>query len=44
VLVSSGYSNDPAMTDYRRHGFIGVLVKPYTTEVMTHILGDVISG
>ncbi len=29
AIVSSGYSNDPVVTDYRKHGFIGVLAKPY---------------
>lgn len=29
VLVSSGYSNDPIMTNYRDHGFCGVIEKPF---------------
>ena len=29
VIVSSGYSNDPVMSDYRNHGFRYVLPKPY---------------
>jgi PAS domain S-box-containing protein len=44
VLVSSGYSNDPVMTDYRQYGFAGVLTKPYNTAEITRALGDVISG
>jgi PAS domain S-box-containing protein len=32
AVVSSGYSNDPIMSDYRKHGFDGVVAKPYTVE------------
>ncbi|MCL5422552.1 MAG: PAS domain S-box protein, partial [Nitrospirae bacterium] len=30
AIVSSGYSENAALSDYARHGFIGVLKKPYT--------------
>ena len=29
AVVSSGYSTDPVMANYREHGFCGVAVKPY---------------
>lgn len=29
ILVSSGYSNDPVMADYKTHGLKGIIAKPY---------------
>jgi len=29
VIVSSGYSNDPILSDYKKYGFSGIVVKPY---------------
>jgi len=42
VLVSSGYSSDPAMSGYRKYGFAGVLTKPYTKDEIAGALSDII--
>lgn len=38
VLVSSGYSDDPIMSEYRRYGFSGVITKPYDIAELGHAL------
>ena len=38
ALVSSGYTNDPVMTNYRKYGFSGVMPKPYTKDQMIRAL------
>ena len=38
VIVSSGLSNDPIMAEYRDHGFIGVIAKPYTVKKLSAIV------
>jgi len=44
AIVSSGYCNDPVMSDFRKHGFSGVLCKPYNAEEMSRILDMVINS
>jgi PAS domain S-box-containing protein len=42
AIVSSGYSNDPVMADYKRYGFKGVITKPYSIENFSKTLSEVI--
>ena len=44
VLVSSGYSNNPIMSNYRDHGFDGVLTKPYDINDVSIALRDLLAG
>lgn len=41
VIVSSGYSNDPIMTNFREYGFSGFLPKPYKLEELKRVLKEV---
>ncbi len=41
AVVTSGYSNDPVMADFARHGFAGVLVKPFRFEDLRELLARI---
>ncbi|HPT88579.1 MAG TPA: PAS domain S-box protein [Bacillota bacterium] len=43
VIISSGYSNNPIMAEYRKYGFCGVVVKPYQIEELSRVLSEVLS-
>ncbi len=42
AIVSSGYSNDPVMANFREYGFCGVVTKPYTIDELSEALCKVI--
>ena len=42
VIVSSGYSNDQVIAEYRQYGFRGAVCKPYQLQEMSDILHDVL--
>ncbi len=44
AIVSSGYSNDPIMADFKRHGFRGVVAKPYEVRELVKTLNRVLAG
>jgi two-component system cell cycle sensor histidine kinase/response regulator CckA len=44
AIVSSGYSDDFVMADFRKYGFDGVIAKPYRAEELGEVLAKVLSG
>lgn len=42
AIVSSGYSNDEVMANYKSYGFKAVIVKPYRIEDLSKILGELL--
>ena len=44
VIVFSGYSSDPIMSDYKQYGFDGVLAKPFTLYDMNNLLSKLIGN
>ncbi len=44
AIVSTGYSNDPILSDYGKYGFRGVISKPYKIEELGDIVYEVING
>jgi two-component system, cell cycle sensor histidine kinase and response regulator CckA len=39
VIVSSGYSTDPVMSDFKKYGFSAAVTKPYTIGELEKALG-----
>ena len=43
AIVSSGYSSDPIMSDYKQYGFKDVMAKPYKIEELDEVVQRVIA-
>jgi len=43
AIVSSGYSSDLAMSDFRKHGFRGMVAKPYDVAELATIIRGVLA-
>jgi len=44
AIVSSGYSNDPIMANYREYGFSNILFKPYRIEDLRKTLAETLGA
>lgn len=43
LIVSSGYSSDPIMSDYRSYGFSGAVAKPYNVGEFSQMLSSLLA-
>lgn len=44
AIVSSGYSNDIMIAEYKKYGFSGFIVKPYRFSELSRVVHQVITG
>jgi len=44
AIVSSGYANDPIMSDYQKYGFRGVVAKPYDIEDLKNAIQEALAS
>ena len=44
VVVSSGYSNDPIMAEYKKYGFCAAIVKPYLLKDLSRAIDEVLGS
>jgi FixJ family two-component response regulator len=44
VVVSSGYSDDPIMSDPLKYGFVAAISKPYQIKDLTKIVSSVLKN
>ncbi len=42
AIASSGYADDPIMTEYKKYGFSGVVAKPYEIKELSEVLHSII--
>jgi CheY-like chemotaxis protein len=44
TVVSSGYSSDLAMADFRKHGFCGMVARPYDVARLSAVISEALGG
>ncbi|MDX2435374.1 MAG: response regulator [Desulfobacterales bacterium] len=42
VIVSSGYSNDPVMANFKGYGFCSAIAKPYQLQELSKVINQLI--
>ena len=43
VIVSSGYSTDSIMANYKEYGFDAAIVKPYSTQELSQVISQLLN-
>ncbi|MBI3565096.1 MAG: PAS domain-containing protein [Elusimicrobia bacterium] len=43
AIVSSGYSSDPVLAEFKKHGFRAALPKPYSAQQLSQVLHDLLA-
>ncbi|MHA1746162.1 MAG: ATP-binding protein, partial [Promethearchaeota archaeon] len=43
VIVTSGYSNDPVLSNFQNYGFDGKIEKPFVIETMSRVISEIIN-
>ena len=41
AIVSSGYSNDPVMSNFKDYGFKGIIPKPYSQDEVAKVFNEI---
>ncbi len=44
AIVTSGYSNDPVLANYKEYGFVGLVAKPFKIEELGRVLSKVLKS
>jgi len=44
AIVSSGYSHDPIMSDYKKYGFMGIITKPFKLKELSEEVSRVMQS
>ncbi|MDD1718921.1 MAG: response regulator [Methanoregulaceae archaeon] len=44
AVISSGYSNDPIISEFRKFGFSAVIPKPYTLRDLISVIEEIMAG
>jgi len=43
IYISTGYSSDPIVNDYKKYGLAGALAKPYTVDELQKLINGAVS-
>ena len=43
IIVSSGYSNDPIMANFKDYGFCSAITKPYQLQDLSQVIDQLVA-